>query len=63
MTHKLHISPHKGLFEGDILIDDNVSGKGQEAFKGLIIHFGSADCPDWKAVLTHVHEIVGTTGQ
>ena len=49
-TKKLIISPNKGLLMGDVLIDDHLSGKGQEAFKGRLIHFGSAAYPDWGAV-------------
>jgi 5'(3')-deoxyribonucleotidase len=47
---RLIICSNKGLLKGDILIDDNVSGKGQEKFEGKLIHFGSKEFPDWKAV-------------
>ncbi|MFK7765703.1 MAG: hypothetical protein AB8B55_00575 [Mariniblastus sp.] len=53
-TSKLIISPNKGLSIGDYLIDDNVRGKGQENFKGELIHFGSATFPDWKSVVQHL---------
>jgi 5'(3')-deoxyribonucleotidase len=49
-TEKLIISPNKGLLKGDILIDDLISGRGQENFEGKIMQFGSADYPDWKTV-------------
>lgn len=47
---RLIICSHKGLLKGDILIDDNNSGRGQETFEGRLIHFGSAKFPDWKSV-------------
>lgn len=50
MVEKLIISPNKSLLNGDILIDDNVSGKGQEGFEGRLIQFGSKQFPDWAAV-------------
>ena len=50
-TKRLILSPNKGLLKGDFLIDDNVTGKGQENFEGQLIHFGSAEFPDWEAVL------------
>ena len=49
-TKKLILCSNKGLLKGDLLIDDHVSGKGQEAFEGRLIHFGSEDFPDWKTV-------------
>lgn len=50
-TEKLIISPNKGLLKGDILIDDLISGRGQENFVGKVMQFGSADYPDWNAVM------------
>ena len=32
---------------GDVLIDDNAGGQGQELFIGKHLHFGSKYCPDW----------------
>lgn len=52
-TKKLIISPDKGLVKGDYLIDDFVSGKGQERFEGELIQFGSKRFPDWNAVLQY----------
>lgn len=49
-TKKLIICPNKGLLKGDLLIDDNVEGKGQECFEGRLIHFGSPEFPDWESV-------------
>ena len=48
---KLIICSNKGLLKGDILIDDHMNGKGQENFEGRLIHFGSRQYPDWKAVM------------
>jgi len=50
-VNKLIISPNKSLLKGDYLIDDNVSGKGQEGFEGKVLHFGSEAYPDWEAVM------------
>jgi len=47
---KLIISPNKGLLRGDYLIDDNASGRGQDTFVGELIHFGSDNFKDWRAV-------------
>ena len=49
-TKKLIICPNKGLLRGDMLIDDNIAGKGQEYFSGEIIHFGSPEFPNWTSV-------------
>lgn len=50
-TEKLIISPNKGLHKGEILIDDLISGRGQESFEGQIMQFGSAVYPDWNTVM------------
>lgn len=49
-VERLIICSHKGLLKGDILIDDNDSGRGQEHFEGRLIHFGSAQFPNWETV-------------
>ncbi len=49
-TKNLIICSNKGLLKGDILIDDNASGKGQENFEGRLMLFGSNEYPNWKAV-------------
>lgn len=49
-AYKLIISPNKGLNKGDFLIDDNVSGKGQEDFEGVLIQYGSKDFPNWQRI-------------
>lgn len=53
-TEKLIISSNKGLLKGDILIDDLISGRGQESFEGKIMQFGSANYPDWKTVIAQL---------
>ena len=47
---RLIICPDKSLLKGAYLIDDNVSGKGQEKFEGEVLHFGSQMYPDWEAI-------------
>lgn len=49
-VERLIICADKGLLRGDILIDDNSSGRGQERFKGKFIHFGSLQYPGWASV-------------
>ncbi|MEO1653977.1 MAG: hypothetical protein AAFU64_10555 [Bacteroidota bacterium] len=56
MVNRLIISPNKGLSKGDYLIDDHINGRGQEGFEGKLIHFGSADFPDWLAVMDYFHQ-------
>ena len=53
-VNKLIISPNKSLLKGDYLIDDNVSGKGQEGFEGKVLHFGSETFPNWKSVMSYL---------
>lgn len=52
-THKLILATNKGLLKGDYLIDDYVSGRGQENFEGKLIHFGSDKYPDWRSIMTY----------
>lgn len=47
---RLILSPNKGLLKGDILIDDQPQGRGQENFEGQFILFGSENFPNWKTV-------------
>lgn len=47
---RLIICSEKSLLKGEYLIDDNISGKGQEGFEGEIIHFGSKEYPNWTAI-------------
>lgn len=51
---RLIISPNKGLHQGDILIDDHISGRGQDGFGGKLVHFGGTDFPDWSAVSNYL---------
>lgn len=50
---RLIISPNKSLLKGDVLIDNNVSGKGQEDFEGKLIHFGNTEYPTWERVMRY----------
>ena len=52
MTKRLIISPDKSLLNGDVLIDDNVNGHGQDRFGGTLVQFGSEVYPNWKSILT-----------
>jgi 5'(3')-deoxyribonucleotidase len=47
---KLIICSNKGLLKGDILIDDNLTGKGQDKFEGEVLHFGSDEYPNWQVI-------------
>ncbi len=49
-VERLIICSNKGLLIGDILVDDQISGRGQELFTGSLWQFGSAEFPDWAAV-------------
>jgi len=49
-VERLIICSHKGLLKGDILIDDNHCGRGQESFEGKLIHFGGSKFPNWQSV-------------
>jgi 5'-nucleotidase len=51
---KLIICAHKGLLKGDLLIDDNSEGKGQDLFEGELIQFGSSAYPNWTTVRTRL---------
>ncbi|MBK1875606.1 5' nucleotidase, NT5C type [Pelagicoccus mobilis] len=55
-TKKLIICPNKFLLIGDYLIDDHVSGKEQEGFKGQLIQFGSCRYADWNTVVEYLLE-------
>lgn len=54
LAKRLILSPNKGLLKGDVLIDDQPNGKGQEWFEGQLILFGSPDFPDWHTVVSHL---------
>jgi 5'-nucleotidase len=55
LVNNMIISPHKHLNKGDILIDDNLSGCGQDMFEGELIHFGSKRFPNWEEVLIYLN--------
>jgi 5'-nucleotidase len=50
---RLILSHHKDLNRGDYLIDDRPHN-GANSFDGELIVFGSAEFPDWDAVLAHL---------
>ncbi len=45
--YRLILCPQKGLLQGDILIDDNTAGKGQEHFSGQVIQYRSLHYLNW----------------
>jgi len=51
-TKRLIISYDKSLLKGDVLIDDRVSGNGQESFEGLLIQFGGQQFTSWHEVMS-----------
>ena len=53
---KLIICSNKGLLKGDILIDDNLTGKGQDKFEGKVLHFGSNEYPNWQSIQNTLYE-------
>ena len=53
-TERLIICSNKGLLKGDILIDDNIDGKGQESFEGLVFHFGNETFTHWSKILNKI---------
>lgn len=54
LAKRLILASDKSLLRGDVLIDDNISGKGQERFEGEVLHFGSSQFPTWASVLEHL---------
>lgn len=53
-AYRLIISPNKALNIGAYLIDDKLTGKGQDGFAGELLHFGSERFPDWDSVLDYL---------
>lgn len=54
-AHKrLIISHRKHLNKGHYLIDDRHDRNGADEFEGELIHFGSADFPDWGSVIRYL---------
>jgi 5'-nucleotidase len=59
VAHKrLILTHHKNLNAGDYLIDDR-SNHGAESFGDRLILFGSAEYPDWPAVMKHMRGVAG----
>ena len=60
MKDRLILTPTRSLFSGGILVDDDV--RNRKGFRGLFIHFGSEDYPDWTVVFDKlVGMMVGTS--
>ncbi len=51
LAKRLILCTNKGLLRGDVLIDDNYKGKGQENFEGGVMLFGASQFPTWEEVL------------
>ena len=49
---RLILSHHKNLNDGHYLIDDRTKN-GVDRFKGVHIHFGTPDFPDWPTVVQY----------
>jgi 5'(3')-deoxyribonucleotidase len=49
----LIICDNKGLCKGDVLIDDHITGRGQENFEGELIQFGTK-FTDWQTTFRYV---------
>ena len=56
LVNNMIISAHKHLNKGDILIDDNLRGCGQDMFDGEFIHFGSDEYPNWDNILIYLNK-------
>lgn len=50
-TERLIICSNKALLNGDILIDDNIDGKGQENFQGQLIQFDRRIEGAWQQII------------
>jgi len=57
-TERLIIACDKSLLLGDVLIDDKMSGHGQEQFNGRKFHFGSNDYLHWNSVMKRLNELI-----
>lgn len=51
---RLILSHHKHLNRGDFLVDDRPEHNGADMFGGEVIAFGSAQFPDWPAVVAYL---------
>ena len=55
-AHKrLILSHHKNLNDGHFLVDDRTKN-GVDKFKGVHIHFGTSDFPDWNVVTRYLKQ-------
>ena len=54
-AQKMIICGFKDLLVGDYLIDDNISGKGQDGFKGHLIQF-KQEGNDWVDIMNYFCE-------
>ena len=55
-AHKrLILSHHKNLNNGHFLVDDRKKN-GVDRFKGVHIHFGTNDFPDWNSVTSYLKQ-------
>ncbi len=61
MVDRLILCNNKGLLRGNLLIDDNLTGKRQENFQGQQLHFGSKKYPDWASVLKKIEKLNSVT--
>lgn len=60
---RLILSGHKGLNQGDFLIDDQAEGKGQEMFAGELIQFGTSKYATWQDVLDYLQAKLPITAE
>lgn len=51
---RLILTHHKHLNRGDFLVDDRPGHNGVDRFEGEVIHFESADHPDWPSVTEYL---------
>jgi hypothetical protein len=56
--NRLHISPHKGFFKGDFLIDCCTAGRDQDRFNGIHIRFGQNGYKTWSDIQITLNRIV-----
>jgi len=52
---RLILSHNKNLNDGQYLVDDRTKN-GADKFKGVHIHFGTSEYPDWESVLVYLRE-------
>ncbi len=46
-AQRLIFCPNKALLLGHVLVDDRLTGEGQELFNGELLQFGSTRYPNW----------------